>query len=735
MNVRTRILLSSLLVALAGCGPSANSGQLVRPTPLHQAVIDQDVGAMQQLLRAGLDPRADDGAGRTPMTLAAECGSEEFAARFLLALPEIDLVDAARRGDQQAVALILAGDPDAPRRKYPGPWRNALAEAVQAGQTGTAALLMDRGLGLDKKEEHSWLHMAAWEGRTPVIRCLIDAGGTPQLPHSVLSSAAEAGHLEIVDLLLNAGVDVNGLGDNHASALQAAAWGGHLDVVRRLLLAGASVDIASKWGWRPIHSALWTGRQDIAQLLLDHGARVDVFVAAATGRIDDLRRLLREPLPLGFEKSYGPLPIIWAVRGGQIEVLKQFFDNPAALATRSTPEALPSPIPVPASPNGLTLLHIAAQAGQVETIRWLVSRGAALEATGTENFFGPYYQMTPLCAAAAAGKIAGAKALLDLGADIEATASRLAPNRGYAFNGSPPLVLAATEGHADMVAFLLDHGADINSEANKSIAALDMAAERGQLEVGRLLLKREARVDGRPPDNASLALSPLYRAANCGHLDIVKLLVAAGANVNIGANNPKWTETPLVAAARGNHADLVRYLLDHGARAEASSRLLSTALQSQDAETVRLVLAAGASVGTDPPDRDTIGVYAGLLGDVAVVKALIAKGWAFGPKDVSHFNHNDLNNIFSAAIYANHPDLVRFLLAKGFRVDASDDHGCLPLWFAAENGAKLSAIVLLDAGADPRGGDGRQTPRERAAKGRWPALVRLLEAAEARTRP
>jgi ankyrin repeat protein len=53
------------------------------------------------------------------------------------------------------------------------------------------------------------------------------------------------------------------------------------------------------------------------------------------------------------------------------------------------------------------------------------------------------------------------------------------------------------------------------------------------------------------------------------------------------------------------------------------------------------------------------------------------------------------------AAWDNHPDAVRFLIAKGATVNLDNLTGFTPLHHAAENGSLEAAEALLDAGADP----------------------------------
>jgi ankyrin repeat protein len=107
-------------------------------------------------------------------------------------------------------------------------------------------------------------------------------------------------------------------------------------------------------------------------------------------------------------------------------------------------------------------------------------------------------------------------------------------------------------------------------------------------------------------------------------------------------------------------------------------------------------------------------------GDLNAVKALYAEGAPLEDKD---------NRYRTPLFLASHgdPDVVRFLLAQGAKVEAAEDDGDTPFSHACEFGDLASAQMLIDAGAklDIVNQYGR-TPLMLAARGGHDALVSLL---------
>ncbi len=127
--------------------------------------------------------------------------------------------------------------------------------------------------------------------------------------------------------------------------------------------------------------------------------------------------------------------------------------------------------------DGMTALHWAAQAGDVELATLLLRAGANVMAT---TRVGGY---TPLLIASISGDASTINALLTARAD---------PNRATT-NGTTPLMLAAASGSADAVKLLIDYGANVDAkEYAKGETALIFAAAYGRAAVIRVLAAHAA---------------------------------------------------------------------------------------------------------------------------------------------------------------------------------------------------------------------------------------------------
>ena len=117
-----------------------------------------------------------------------------------------------------------------------------------------------------------------------------------------LHSAALYGDLEMVQVLLDYGVDVDCPNIYGSTPLNYASRFGHRNaarVVRLLIERGADPNTRGLFGYTPLHSASLNGRIEIARLLIEHGANVEVknkysMTPLDVAQGDEMRSLLLE---------------------------------------------------------------------------------------------------------------------------------------------------------------------------------------------------------------------------------------------------------------------------------------------------------------------------------------------------------------------------------------------------------------------------------------------------------
>jgi ankyrin repeat protein/WD40 repeat protein len=171
-------------------------------------------------------------------------------------------------------------------------------------------------------------------------------------------------------------------------------------------------------------------------------------------------------------------------------------------------------------------------------------------------------------------------------------------------NDLTPLHSAAGNGFVRTVEALLKHGAAPDRCLKSGETPLHAAALGGHLEVMRLLKSAGANIDA-----AAGGKTPLHMAISVGHEEAAKFLVEQGANCNAVTLDGD-SEVPLHAAAMFGNANIVKLLIDHGANLDAAMTgrfagvtPLHLAIARQHHDAARLLLSSGA----DPKRRGTYG--------------------------------------------------------------------------------------------------------------------------------
>jgi len=91
---------------------------------------------------------------------------------------------------------------------------------------------------------------------------------------TALLIAAESGHAQVVDELLDCGAEIDHQNEDGATALLLASWSGRNQVVHKLLDRGAQIDGQNKNGWTALLAASCAGHTTAVRELLDRGADI-----------------------------------------------------------------------------------------------------------------------------------------------------------------------------------------------------------------------------------------------------------------------------------------------------------------------------------------------------------------------------------------------------------------------------------------------------------------------------
>ena len=195
----------------------------------------------------------------------------------------------------------------------------------------------------------------------------------------------------------------------------------------------------------------------------------------------------------------------------------------------------------------------------------------------------------------------------------------------------------------------------------------------------------------------------LLAAAKAGDPAGVEAAIAAGADVNyindIGINTlivgAKYGLTALMFAAREGHIDIVRLLLDRGANINAINDYERTALMwaanTGHTDVVRLLLDRGANINAVDGDGDTALMSASESGHTYTVRLLLDRG-----ANINAINGNG-DTVLIGAAKIGHADTVRLLLKMGANPDHVNRHGNTALKLARRRGLTKVVKILEEA--------------------------------------
>lgn len=268
----------------------------------------------------------------------------------------------------------------------------------------------------------------------------------------------------------------------------------------------------------------------------------------------------------------------------------------------------------PPSPQQMMMpdMFLAAARGDAEGLKVLIARGAD---PNCRNFL----SLTPLHIAAAAGQMESVRALLGAGAGVDTPSPY-----------GTALTFAVMANQGAIAEFLLAKGADATPARQDRITPLMLAARSGDTSLAKLFIARGNGINAKDAAGAT----PLIYAARSGQVETAKLLISKGAVVD-QADEQRWT--PLMYAAANGNAEVAQLLLSKGADANARddkgrTPLLLLANYSGDGPTMKALIAKKADVNVRDAKGRTVGQLLALRGYVQPTAAL--KGGTTTSRDV-----------------------------------------------------------------------------------------------------
>ncbi|MEO8679542.1 MAG: ankyrin repeat domain-containing protein [Vicinamibacterales bacterium] len=553
-----------------------------------------------------------------------------------------------------------------------------VADAAMAGDKDAVKALLKQAVDVNAAQGDGMtaLHWAAMNGDTELAQMLLFAGANVRATtrigaYTPLFLASQQGHGPIVAALIKAGSEVKAVNGNGTTALMVAAASGEVDAVKALVDGGADVNAKDPVrGQTPLMYAAAANRAGVIEFLASHGADVRL-----SSKVIDLANLTREGLGFGGNPQIVPSAAAPGAPGAPA----------AAAAGPGGPGRPPGAPGAPGGPGGR-----GGGAGQKPGIDRNYQLNELISKQGG---------LTPLLFAVRQGYTESVGALLKAGADV---------NQVCAGDKTSPLMMAVVNGHFDLAQTLLDQGANPNLASDNGATPLYAALN----------------VEWAP--KALYPQPQAHRQQKLSYLDLMKNLIAKGADPNARLNKKVWYSG---------------YSFDLSGVDEIGASVFWRAAYASDIAAMRLLVAAGAdpNVPTIKPAgrprfgdmledrqvRDVSGLPEVPIGGPSVTPLQAAAGVGYGEGFAANSHRFAPTGMLAAVKY-----LVEEL---GADVNAADHQGNTALHHAAARGDNDMILYLVSKGADVKAVDREGHTTADMANGAvqrvqpYPETIALLE--------
>jgi ankyrin repeat protein len=463
----------------------------------------------------------------------------------------------------------------------------ALLSATREGHLEIVQLLLKHGA--DTKSINNALRFAIQRGHLEIAKLLLENGVDAEGVNRGLELAAKHGCLEIVKLFLNSGVEIDN--NNHALVLaflkiddverNIRANANNQDyltvlksllkdanaIIQLLIEAGININARDDRGRSALAIATAQDNIKMVQQLIDMGADVSsgeemaLLAAARTGNVDVVKLLLANNADVNVKSDWKRTALMTASKKGHIEIVRLLVAAGADLDCKED------------GWRDMTALHYAIKEGHTEIALFLIERGADITSKD-------HHETTALEYAFKYKHFDVAKALFEKSMELDIDSLR---------QSEILLSLAFACGRTDVVKRFIEEGEDVKAKIMGEGTYLMMASvgnnwvdevsndslseeERKKLlifipsdinsylDIIRMLLKEGVDINA-VDENGETALMIAIRAG--ADIEIVRLLVESKADLNL---KNKRGETALSLAIKKGHNEIVQLLRDNGAK-------------------------------------------------------------------------------------------------------------------------------------------------------------------------
>ncbi|XP_067107898.1 transient receptor potential cation channel subfamily A member 1b [Osmerus mordax] len=474
------------------------------------------------------------------------------------------------------------------------------------------------------------LHWAVQRNQSGSCAVLLELGADPNVLNTALMSplhlAISHGHNSLLELLLsNKSTDANLEGDLGNTPLMLACSVNNCEALNMLLKHGARMCHQNKLGHFAIHAAAFSGAREAMDIILKAGEDFDHPVEKHINYLD--------------KSKSSPLHL--AVHGGNIEVIRFCISKGAKIDHQQVDKS--------------TALHFACTQGAIEAVKLMLCSYSRVD--DIINLPDGAFQ-TPLHRATIFDHKDLAEYLLSKGADINSIDCK----------GHTPLLLATSCGAWKTVSLLLSHGADVNIKDRSGCNFLHLAIlqPKALRNLTQEMLQHSI-IKDLLSDEDHEGCTPLHYACRLGIPDSVRNMLGLSGQVCLERKS-KDKKSALHFAAQFGRFNTCERLLE----TIKDSRLLN---EGDERGLTPLHLAAGA-------------------GHTKVVELLLRKGALF------HSDYKGWTCLHHAAA-EGYTQTMNILLTSNIKLlDKVDEDGSTALHMAAKEGHVAAVKLLLGRGAE-----------------------------------
>ncbi|EPS38466.1 hypothetical protein H072_7783 [Dactylellina haptotyla CBS 200.50] len=496
-------------------------------------------------------------------------------------------------------------------------------DVINLGFTGICKLLKEEKNPriIPRVQEYAWVGLRIAEDKgldshkAELIANGVNASLVDQYTEGLsLVEWAKKNSTIMIKYLVQKDASESHLNSQDSEGLTALSWllkHKNTEMANLLMQNKANTNIVDKDGRTPLSYASEHGLPDLLKILLEKND-VDINIRA---------------------KSSSKTALMFAAESGDVECTRLLLEEKYLIIDQR-------------DRDGNSALHVAATNGRVELLDLLLAKGADIAAQNT----------------------------------LERT----------------PLHAAAENGHHEFIKAILSHSRDVNLADRKCTTALGIASIRGDLWTVELLLQHGAGI------SASRGRSAVSLAAEAGQLEVIKLLIKTHRSPQYKGDWDGNISGPIRMALFGNHEDVVRYLMSDevdpdfmASKSELAMTLLD-AVESNKATMVEVVIDVSRSLDINLVafgGSTALHVAAKNCTDVGIVDVLLEHGANPNAKD-GHSSQTPLH----LAAERGHTEIFRKLVKKGADIHLHDDEGYSALVHAAWNGHETIVKDILTIG-------------------------------------